>query len=70
MGREEYFEVEVEYEYQVTAMRMSARAHSFGRERFSNYDGAMDALHGIVAGREVPVYYDPVRPQQAVLRRG
>lgn len=69
-GTQEYFEVEVQYEYQVRGKTYVGTRYSFGEGRFSNYDGAMDALHGISAGREVPVYYDPVRPQRAVLRRG
>jgi hypothetical protein len=31
---------------------------------------AMEALSGIVAGRDVPVYYDKCHPQRAVLRKG
>jgi hypothetical protein len=68
--RLEYFDVEVEYEYRVRGQVYLGRQYSFGQERFSTYDGAMKALHGIAAGREVPVYYDPSQPQRAVLRKG
>jgi hypothetical protein len=69
-GRDEYFDVEVQYEYQVHGKAYISTRYSFGQERFSSYDGAMEALQGIAAGREVPVYYDPSYPQRAVLRKG
>jgi hypothetical protein len=68
--REEYFEVEVRYKYQVRGTAYVGTRYSFGQDRYSNYEGAMEALHGIAAGREVPVYYDPSHPQRAVLRKG
>ena len=67
---EEYFEVEVEYRYSVRGKVYVGKRYSYGSDRYSNYDGAMAALHGIAAGRDVPVYYDPARPERAVLRRG
>jgi hypothetical protein len=68
--RVEYFEVEVQYEYRVNGKPYIGTRHSFGSERFSTYDDAIDALHGISAGREVAVYYDPSLPERAVLRKG
>src|SRR5262245_41867169 len=68
--RVEYFEVEVRYQYQVRGKAYVSTRYSFGQDRFSNYAGAMEALHGISAGREVTVYYDPSHPQRAVLRKG
>jgi hypothetical protein len=68
--RVEHFEVEVRYQYQVRGKAYVSERYSFGQDRYSNYEGAMEALHGIAAGREVPVYYDPSHPERAVLRKG
>lgn len=67
--RDEYFDVEVEYQYSVRGKAYVATRFSFGGDRYSTYDDAMAALRGIAAGREVPVYYDPARPERAVLRK-
>jgi hypothetical protein len=66
----EYFAVEVQYEYRVKGLIYVGTRYSFGVSHFSTYDEAIDALQGISAGREVPVYYDPARPKLAVLRMG
>jgi hypothetical protein len=68
--RDEYFEIEVEYEYRVGGKEYRGTRYSFGVGEFSRYDDAMAALRGIAAVREVPVYYDPARPERAVLRKG
>lgn len=68
--RQDYFEVEVQYEYRVKGKAYVGARHSFGSERFYKYDDAIDALHGIAVGREVPIYYDPSQPERAVLRKG
>jgi hypothetical protein len=68
--RDEYFEIEVRYEYRVHGKDYVGTRYSFGGVQFSRYDDATAALRGITAGREVPVYYDPLRPERAVLRKG
>ena len=68
--RVEYFEVEVEYKYEVRGRAYRSTRYSFGQNRYVDYADAMQALHGIAAGREVPVYYDPSYPERAVLRKG
>jgi hypothetical protein len=68
--RDEYFDVEVEYEYRVRGKEYVSTRYSFDTGHYLRYDDAMSALRGIAAGREVAVYYDPLRPERAVLRRG
>jgi hypothetical protein len=65
---EEYFAIEVRYDYRVRGKAYVGTRLSFGRIHFPDYDSAIDALAGVAAGREVQVYYDPRQPQRAVLR--
>jgi hypothetical protein len=68
--RTEYFQLEVRYEYRVRGKAYVGTKHSFRVNRYDEYGDAVDALRGIVAGHEVPVYYDPRQPQRAVLING
>jgi hypothetical protein len=54
--------------YEVRGKAYVGTRFSFDVDHFPDYDSAIDALHGIAAGREVPVYYDPRKPERAVLR--
>jgi hypothetical protein len=65
---DEYFAIEVRYDYVVRGKAYVGTRFSFGLDHFPDYDAAIDALHGIAAGREVQVYYDPRKPQRAALR--
>jgi hypothetical protein len=65
---EEYFAVEVRYEYKVRGRAYVGTSYSIRSPEFARYDEAIDALEGISAGREVRVYYDPQKPQRAVLK--
>lgn len=67
---DEYFAIEVRYDYVVRGKAYVGTRFSFGVDHFPDYDSAIDALHGVSAGREVEVYYDPRQPQRAVLRTG
>jgi hypothetical protein len=67
---DEYFELEVQYEYRVRATAYIGTRYSFGSERFSRYDDAIDALRDIRVGREVRVYYEARQPRHAVLKTG
>lgn len=67
---DEYFGVEVRYDYEVRGKKYIGTRLSFGDDDFPDYDSAIHALHGVAAGRAVQVYYDPLRPQRAVLRTG
>jgi hypothetical protein len=65
---DEYFAIELRYDYEVRGKAYVGTRFSFDVDHFPDYDSAIDALHGIAAGREVPVYYDPRKPERAVLR--
>lgn len=67
---DEYFGVEVRYNYKVRGKEYVGTRFSFGADHFPDYDSAIDALQGVSAGRAVKVYFDPLRPQRAVLKTG
>jgi hypothetical protein len=60
--------VDVRYRYQVGGRIYEGTRYSFHDTAFSEYGDAIDALKGIAVGFDVPVYYDPERPERAVLR--
>ncbi len=61
---------EVRYEYSVAGRSYVGALFSFDSGTFISYATAIDAMDGIVAGSQVPIYYDPLRPQQSVLFPG
>jgi hypothetical protein len=64
------FRPEVQYEYRVDGQTYTSERLHFGMiETFSSQREAAQALDNFPPGKAVTVYYDPVRPYEAVLDR-
>ena len=58
------------YRYRVDARWYDGRRLSYGVTSRVRFNEALDLLHQLRAGGEVDVYYDPGKPQRAVLYPG
>jgi Protein of unknown function (DUF3592) len=68
--RRQYFQIELQYEYEVNGVQYLGARLSFGSNLYRSYDDAIDALEGIAAGHDATVFYDPNDPREAVLKTG
>jgi hypothetical protein len=69
-GDEGTHTVRAHYRYQVAGRWYEARRMSYGFAHNLRFGRALDLMHGLRRGSEVDVFYDPGRPQRAVLIPG
>ncbi len=62
--------LDVEFDYSVSGQQRSGRESRLLRKQFENEKQALASVPEIAPGRSVHVFYDPERPDVAVLHRG
>jgi hypothetical protein len=62
--------VHAHYRYKVGARWYHSRRLSYRATQWIRFGTALDMIHGMRAGREVDVFYDPRKPERAVLIPG
>jgi hypothetical protein len=67
--RETHFKPVVRYTYQVVGSSYTGNQIAFGGGSSSNYKSAQQTIAAYPVGAQVTVYYNPEKPEEAVLER-